>query len=447
MSAGLVPSPNAPRACIIGAGSSGLVAVKALSDAGIAFDCFEESDRVGGLWVFGNANGRSAAYRSLSINTSRARMEYADFPMPPHYPDYPGHAQIASYFEAYAARFDLHRHIRFRTRVERAAPGAHGGFDVSLADGSRTHYDALIVANGHHWDPKLPEPLPGTFDGVSLHSSEYVSPNEPHALAGRRVVVVGLGNSAVDIASELASASDAATVWLSVRRGAWVLPKYVFGRPLDQLGVTPGFLPLRARQAISRWLYRAVLGRIEAHGLPAPDHQIGNAHPTVSSDLLPLLKAGRIRVKPPLASFHGTHVAFADGSREPVDAIVYATGYNVTFPFFDPSFLSAPENELPLYFRTLHPDIAGLYFVGLAQPLGAIMPIAEAQAKLIADALRGRYVPPPRDEMRQSAEAEREAVRLRYVPSRRHTMQVDFDEFMAALRAEHARGKARVRAS
>jgi hypothetical protein len=225
-----------------------------------------------------------------------------------------------------------------------------------------------------------------------------------------------------------------------------VLPKYVFGRPLDQLDVTPGFLPLRARQAISRWLYRAVLGRVEAHGLPAPDHQIGNAHPTVSSELLPLLKAGRIRVKPPLASFHATEVAFADGSYERVDAIVYATGYNVTFPFFDPGFVSAPENELPLYFRTLHPDVAGLYFVGLAQPLGAIMPIAEAQAKLIADAIVGRYLPPSPDEMQKSADAEREAVRRRYVPSRRHTMQVDFDDFMAALREEHARGRARERA-
>jgi dimethylaniline monooxygenase (N-oxide forming) len=445
MSAVSLPRLDSPRTCIIGAGSSGIVAVKALVETGVSFDCFEESDRIGGLWVFGNANGRSAAYRSLSINTSRARMEYADFPMPADYPDYPGHAQIAAYFEAYAARFDLARHIRFRTRVEHAAPRAGGGFDVTLSDGTSAHYDALIVANGHHWDPKLPEPPPGTFDGISMHSSQYVSPTEPHALAGRRVVVVGLGNSAVDIASELARASNTGEIWLSVRRGAWVLPKYVFGRPLDQLGVTPGFLPLRARQAIARWLYRAVLGRVEAHGLPAPDHQIGNAHPTVSSELLPLLKAGRIHVKPPIASFHGTHVAFTDGSREAVDAIVYATGYNVSFPFFDPSFVSAPENELPLYFRTLHPDIPGLFFIGLAQPLGAIMPIAEAQAKLVADAIAGRYVPPASSEMRRSADAEREAVRRRYVASRRHTMQVDFDEFMAALRQEHTRGRARVK--
>jgi hypothetical protein len=198
------------------------------------------------------------------------------------------------------------------------------------------------------------------------------------------------------------------------------------------------------RQAVGRLLYRAVLGRVEAHGLPAPDHRIGDAHPTVSSDLLPLLEAGRIRVKPPISSFHGTHVAFADGSREAVDAVVYATGYNVTFPFFDPDFVSAPENELPLYFRTLHPELAGLFFVGLAQPLGAIMPIAEAQAKLIADAIAGRYRAPASSEMRRIAEDEREAVRRRYVPSRRHTMQVDFDEFMAALRQEHARGRARV---
>lgn len=432
--------------CIIGAGSSGIVAVKALVDAGVAFDCFEESARIGGLWVFKNPNGKSAAYRSLSINTSRERMQFADFPMPRHYPDFPGHAEVAEYFENYVRHFALLPRIRLGERVETVTPAADGGFWVSTNRApEKTRYGAVIVANGHHWDPAFPDPAPpGQFEGVSLHSSSYVDPGEPHDLRGKRVVVVGIGNSAVDIASELAT-GGAARVLLSVRRGAWVLPKYVFNRPVDQLGITPSVLPLVVRQLLGQALYRIVLGKPERYGLPKPDHRIGNAHPTLSSELLPLLRAGRITPKPAIRSLASDAVEFCDGSREAVDAIVYATGYKVTFPFFAPDFVAAPNNELPLYYRTLHPDIEQLYFVGLAQPLGAIMPIAEAQAKLIADGITGRYRPPAPETMRREANTEREGVRRRYVASRRHTMQVDFDEFMAALRAEHDRGRKRAR--
>jgi hypothetical protein len=429
-----------PKACVIGAGSSGLASVKALADAGVPLDCFEETEQVGGLWVLGN--GRSAAYSSLSINTSRSRMQYADFPMPGDYPDYPGHAQIAAYFRAYAERFGLARHIRFRTRVERVVPRAESGYDVTTSDGVTATYGSVIVANGHHWDPYFPDPpFPGHFDGIAFHSSAYRDPTTPHDLRGRRVVVLGFGNSAVDIACELAGAGGAERVMLATRRGAWVLPKYVLGRPVDDLG--PSFFPARLGLYISELFYPRVIGDLEAHGLPKPDHRLGCAHPTISSELLPMLQSGRVLPKPNLRELRGGELEFQDGSRERADALVYATGYQVSFPFFDPAFLSAPNNELPLYFRLLHPDHAGLYFVGLAQPLGAIMPIAEAQAKLIADAITGRYVPPSPAAMRAEALSERAGVKRRYVASRRHTMQVDFDAFMKALRKEHAAGRRR----
>jgi hypothetical protein len=190
-----------------------------------------------------------------------------------------------------------------------------------------------------------------------------------------------------------------------------------------------------------------VVGDLEAHGLPKPDHRLGCAHPTLSSDLLPLLKAGRITPKGKIARFDGSSVEFADGSRETADAVIYATGYEVKFPFFDPAFVSAPNNELPLYFRLLHPERPNLFFIGMAQPLGAIMPIAEAQAKLVADCLAGRWAPPSTEAMRRAANAERHAVARRYVASSRHTMQVDFDSFMAALAKEHASGKMRAQRS
>ena len=439
-------SPDSARSktCVIGAGSSGLVVAKALADAGVPFDCFEESDRVGGLWVFGNKNGKSAAYRSLSINTSRARMQYADFPMPRDYPDYPGHERMAAYFEAYAKRFDLFPRIRLHTRVERVERESGGGFRVLLSDGSIERYGAVVVANGHHWDPAWPDPpIPGEFGGITLHSHAYVDPSEPHDLRGKRVVVVGFGNSAVDIACELARPAAASRVVLSTRRGAWVLPKYVGKRPVDQIGFIPLFLPVALRQRLAGVLYRFVVGRPEDYGLLRPDHRLGGAHPTISSDLLPMLREGRVTPKPAPVRFFGRHVEFADGSREIADAVVFATGYKVSFPFFDPAFVSAPKNELSLYFRLFHLDVENLYFVGLAQPLGAIMPIAEAQAKLLADHLVGRYALPPRETMHALTLAEERTMKRRYVASRRHTMQVDFDDFMKALAKEHHEGRKR----
>lgn len=427
------------RICVIGAGSSGLVAVKALKDAGLPFDCYEARDRLGGLWAF-DERSPSGAYRSLHINTSRARMQWADFPMPADYPDYPHHTQIQRYFDAYADAFGLREHVTLRTRVARVEErGPY--FHVTLDGGQSRDYRGVVVANGHHWDPSYPT-FPGEFAGVTLHSHQYRSPSEPFELRGRRVVVVGFGNSACDIACELAT-SGAERVFLATRRGAWVLPKYVFGRPLDQLGATPGFLPRSLRKLWAEFLYRLVIGRPEAYGLPRPDHRLGGAHPTLSSDLLPLLKRGAVQPKPNVRRLAGTRVEFSDGSVEDVSAIVYATGYKVTFPFFDPDYVSAKDNALPLYHRVFHPDRERLAFIGLAQPLGAIMPIAEAQAKLVADYFAGRYALPERSELLARIAADEAALRERFVASRRHTMQVDFDEYMATIAREHEAGRKR----
>ena len=431
---------------MIGAGCSGLTALKALSDAGLDVDCYERSDRVGGNWVFGNKNGQNRIYRSLHINTSRQRMQFADFAMPASYPDYPRHELVADYFEAYAEAFGLKRRIRFETSVTRAEPDG-GGYRVTLHDGTKAPYDALIVANGHHWDPRFPDPaFPGHFSGLTLHSHDYVSPSEPHDLRGKRVLVIGMGNSAVDIACELGHAGVAERVFVAARRGAWILPKYAFGKPIDSPGILPGFLPLRAKQAIGGALFRLVVGRMSDYGLPEPDHALGGAHPTISSDFLTRVGSGDILPKPNVKELRGSRVAFDDGSEEAIDAIIYATGYKVTFPFFDPAFVAAPNNELPLFLRLIHLSHPRLFFIGLCQPLGAIMPIAEAQSKLVAAQLSGRYVPPSRERMLKLTERDDAARRTRYVRSARHTMQVDFDDYMALLTGELKAGQRRARA-
>jgi dimethylaniline monooxygenase (N-oxide forming) len=434
---------NLPSACVIGAGSSGIAAAKALHERGIPFDVIEMSDRVGGNWAIDNPNGVSSAYRSLHINTSRERMEYSDFPMPKSYPDFPKHTHIARYFNDYVDHFGLRERILFETRVERASRRDDGVWEVGLSGppGRETReYDALLVANGHHWDPRWPEPpFPGSFDGVEMHSHHY---NDPDEWNGKRVVVLGMGNSAMDIAVEASYVAD--KVFLAARRGAHVIPKYLFGRPIDQIGGSP-LITFAVRRRIIVGLLRLYQGDMERYGLPKPDHRFGEAHPTVSADLLNRVSHGEVHPRPNIERLEGDRVRFADGSVEPADVIVYCTGYKVSFPFFDADFISAPDNDLPLFKRTFHPEIDNVVFVGLMQPLGAIMPIAERQGVWIADYLSGRYALPEASEVRADMERERERMFKRYVRSKRHTMQVDYDDFMLELEREFKRGRARAR--
>jgi len=435
-----------PRVAVIGAGACGLTAVKALKDAGLPVQCFEKSDRVGGNWVFKNKNGQSSAYRSLHINTSRERMQFRDFPMPKSYPDYPRHDLIARYFQDYSDAFGLEEQIRFEVTVDRADPRREGGFRLTLSDGTVENCDALIVANGHHWDPAWPEPaIPGEFSGLELHSHAYLDPDEPYALRGKRVVVVGMGNSAMDIACELGHPGVAEQVWLSARRGAWVLPKYAFGKPIDQNSVLPSFLPASVRRSLAELWYRLAVGRPEDFGLPKPDHHLDQAHPTLSSDILTRLGSGDVIGKPALVGRDGTRVHFADGSSETVDAIIYATGYNVKFPFLENDVVAPMANDLPLFLRIFPLDREDLCFIGLAQPVGAVMPLAEAQSKLVAELLSGGYDLPDRAERQQRTERERAQMFARYVPSRRHTMQIDYDEYLTSLAAETKAGRTRAR--
>jgi dimethylaniline monooxygenase (N-oxide forming) len=433
-----------PNVCVIGAGSSGITAVKALHERGIPFDCFEKSDRIGGNWVFENNNGMSAAYRDLFINTSRPRMEYSDFPMPSSYPDFPHHTQIAAYFEDYTDHFGLRELITFETGVQHAARDEQGAWTVELDTGETRRYDALVVANGHHWNARWPEPAfagADTFTGTQLHAHSYV---ENSIFAGKRVAVVGMGNSAMDIAVE--SSYVAERTYLAARRGVWIIPKYIFGKPVDQIRNDPR-IPFKIRQRITQQLVRSYAGPPERHGLPKPDHRMGEAHPTVSGRILDRIQHGTITPKPNIDRFVGSRVRFADGSEAEADVVVYCTGYKITFPFFDEDFISAPDNHIELFRRVFHPEIANVFFIGLLQPLGAIMPLAEAQGAWVGDYLLGDYALPTPAEMHADIAADQAAMRARYVASKRHTIQVDYDDYLYALTKERRAGAARARAN
>jgi cation diffusion facilitator CzcD-associated flavoprotein CzcO len=422
-----------PNTCVIGAGVSGLTAVKSLGDWNIPHSCFEASDDIGGNWYFRNPNGRSSAYRSLHIDTSKNAISFADFPMDARYPDFPHHSEIKQFLSEYADRFGLRDRIRFNTAVERAERLEGGGWRITASDGTEHRFDAVLVCNGHHWDPSYPD-FPGQFDGPTLHSHHYIDPSDPLELTGKRVLVVGIGNSAVDITSELARKGIAERVLISTRSGAWVVPKYVFGRPADQVFKTNPRLPLGLQRRLARFVPRLVSGRMEDFGLPTPNHNFLEAHPTVSSELLLRLGSGDAIAKPNVAELLGDRVRFTDGSVEPVDAIVYATGYQITFPFFDPDFISAPGNVLPLYKRMFKPGLDDLCFIGFGQAIPTIFPFAECQSKLAGRWLGRDWALPEPSDMEREIRADERRFTGHYNKRPRHTMQLDYYVYEYDLR-------------
>ncbi|MCR9141002.1 MAG: NAD(P)-binding domain-containing protein [bacterium] len=443
------PASELPRVCVIGAGCSGIATAKALKDRDIPFDVYEKGSDIGGLWRIHNDNGMSSIYKSLHINTHRDRMEYRDMAMPEHYPDYPGHKLIHDYFRSYCERFDLYPHIHLNTGVKHVERQTDGTYEVRLDNGGIEYYDAVLVANGHHWSERWPDPeYPGQskFKGKQIHAHHYVDPKKPLDLHGKRVVVVGMGNSAMDIASEICRPGVAEEVYLSGRRGAYVFPKYLFGKPFDKFTeLFPPWVPFRIKELIGTLTFRIAVGKMEDFGLPKPDFRLGQAHPTISHEILGRLGSGDLSFKPGIKEFSAKTVRFNDGSEVEADVVIWCTGYNVKFPFFDEGFIAAHENDLPLFHRAIQPGLHDLFFIGLLQPLGPVMPLSEAQAKWLAEYLTGEYALPSENEMQRQIEKTQAKMHKRYLNSARHTMQVDFEDFLHELKKEVKRGRKRAK--
>jgi dimethylaniline monooxygenase (N-oxide forming) len=436
------PSQSLP-VCIVGAGSSGVAMAKALKEKGIAFECFELGSDIGGMWRYENDNGLSSAYRSLHIDTSRRNLGYSDFPIADHYPDFLSHAEVLEHLEAYAAKFDVRPHIRFNSRVVDVRPDpARGGWLVRLQDGSSGRYRAVLVANGHLWDPRWPT-FPGRFDGTVIHSHDYRTA-EP--FRDKDVLIVGIGNSAVDIAVDVCRQARSTT--LSTRRSAWIMPKYIMGVPVDRWSA---FMtrklrfPTRLTRALMRRLMFLAVGDQARFGVPRPRHAIWREHATLSQELLSHVGHGWIRIRPDIRELCPAEVVFVDDSRRTVDAIIFATGYRTTFPFIDPSLFEVSDAKVELYRRMVAPSLPGLYLIGLVQPVGPTIPLVEIQAKWVASVLAGETRLPDEPAMRREIRRHAAGVARRYVGSARYTLEVDFGVYARQLRRDVTRGLAGTR--
>jgi hypothetical protein len=427
------------RLGIVGAGPSGLAALRALSAAGFDAVAYERGARIGGVWTL--EERPTAAYRSLHLITSRARTEFAELPMPGGTPDYPSRDAVGRYLEDYAERFDLHGRVRLCAGVARARPIEEGGWELELDGGGTDRVDGLVVANGHNDEPKWPDPpYPGEFDGRQVHALGYGHAEEYRDM---NVLVVGMGNSAMDIATDLSYTAD--RTLLSVRHGSWVIPKRLMGRPADQV-IKPWaavHVPWQIRQPVSQFLLRATVGPPERYGLPAPQRGLFQDHPTITDTVPSRISHGAITPKPGIEGLAGEKVKFVDGSEEPVEAIVWCTGYHVRFPFLDTALIGPDPRELPLYKRIFHLERDDLFFIGLMQSTGSAFPIIERQSQLLAAYLSGAWAPPSKEAMRADCTRRRRRALRRWGPHGRPGMRVDFDRFMHELHRELRSGARR----
>ena len=415
------------RIAVIGAGPSGLTSAKNLLQAGLRdFTVFEKHTRAGGNWSA--QPGHSGMYESVRAISSTAMSGYEDFPFPPHYPPYPSREELLRYFDAYADRFTVLKNVRFNTEVLRVTKAADRRWTVHLADGSTEEYGAIFICNGHHWNPRFPH-IPGTFSGQRLHSHDYGS---PRPFARSRVLVIGGGNSGCDIAVQIALAAGSCT--MSLRRGYYVVPRYIFGAPSDVFYSRLSWLPASVIRAAGSPLMWHMTSAYSRHVLPKPDHALLESHPVINSEFLPLVRRRRINIVPPTTGFEGQEVSFADGSCAEFDTVIFCTGYRTTFPFFDRDFLDFGDEVPPLYLRMFHPGHRDLFFIGLVQPNGCIWPLSDLQAKLAANYLAGRYTLP--SNLTEVVALEVNEIRASHVRSPRHSVEVDYRRFRRRLLRE-----------
>uniref|UniRef100_A0A672ZPW1 Flavin-containing monooxygenase n=1 Tax=Sphaeramia orbicularis TaxID=375764 RepID=A0A672ZPW1_9TELE len=440
------------RVAVVGAGSSGLACIKICLDEGLEPVCFESSDDIGGLWKFKESlePERTSIYRSLVANTSKEMMCFSDFPMPAHFPNFLHNSMLQQYFRLYAEHFDLLRYIHFQTTVKSVAQRPDfpqtGQWDVVTInkDGEEKEhiFDAVMVCSGHYTHPFLPvSDFPGheTFSGRCFHSWEY---KDPDSCKGKRVLVVGIGNSGGDIAVEISRFAD--KTFFSTRQGTWVIGRMSSsGLPLDMIAITRlnSILMFLLPKTLVNWTAERALNHRYDHTLYAlkPKHRLMDKRPLINDDLPGRILIGKLVMKPSLREFKGSAVVFEDGTvEENIAAVIFCTGYIANFPFLPPVLCGGPRGEFTLYKRVFPPSLQQptLAVLGLFQTKGPIMPIVEMQARWAVRVFKGLSRLPKKEKMLSIIEAERKRNMKSYPCPRQAALQVDYIPYLDFMAKE-----------
>ena len=420
------------KVCVIGAGPSGITAIKNLLDEGLDVTAYDYNQDVGGNWIFSEKESHSSVFETTHIISSKTHSQYADFTFDDFesgIPDYPSHDQLRRYFQAYARHFDLYRVIQFDTLVKHCQLRDDQQWEVTTECNGQQKtevYTQLVVCNGHHWKPRYPK-YPGEFTGELLHSHQF---KKAAPFKDKRVLVIGGGNSACDVAVETSRVSKKTSI--SWRRGYRIVPKFLFGQPTDVVANRMSWLPSKLKYILSGITVKLVTGSNKLYGLQKPKHAVGATHPVVNDELLYKLRHGKVFPKVDIERFDGKKVVFKDGSEEEFDSIIACTGFILAHPFFDKDFIDYSVGDVPLYLRMFHPDIQNLYFVGMFQPLGCIWPGSELQSKIMAREIAGKWKRP--GNIKALCEREVTNPHIKQIKTPRHTITVDQAKFVRQLK-------------
>ena len=420
------------KVCVIGAGPSGITAIKNCLDQDLEVQAYDYNSDVGGNWIFSEDESHSSVFETTHIISSKTLSQYEDFTIDDFdvtIPDYPSHDQLRRYFQAYANRFNLYPHIQFNTLVKSCKLNEEKQWVITIIKDEIEKvelFSHLIVCNGHHWDPRYPD-YPGTFTGEYLHSHQY---KKAEPFRGKKVLVIGGGNSACDVAVKTSRVSERTSI--SWRRGYRIIPKFMFGVPTDVFATRTAFLPAKLRYFFSGRLVKTITGHNKLYGLQEPKEPVGATHPLINDELLYKLRHGKVHPKVDISRFDGQTVHFKDGSSESFDVVIACTGFILSHPFFDNDFIDYSQGDVPLYLKMIHEAHDNLFFVGMFQPLGCVWPGAELQSKIAARAIKGLWKRPAN--IKALCDKEVSHPHLQQIKTPRHTITVDYHRFVKELK-------------
>jgi acetylornithine/succinyldiaminopimelate/putrescine aminotransferase/pimeloyl-ACP methyl ester carboxylesterase/acyl carrier protein len=438
-----------PSICVIGAGVGGLATIRALKEQGIPFDCFDKRDRIGGIWAFDEKGEHTSVWHSMNMNTPKGLYQFTGFPMPDSYPDFPSHRQVHAYLESFVEHFDLGDNIYLNCGVSNTKQQEDGTWCITLSSGEVRYYDALVIANGHHNTPSFPAYANrDKFSGDSIHSKQY---RYRHKYQEKKVLVVGVGNSGAQIAVDVSH--DAKMTYLSLRRGVYILPHYMFGIRIDKVmgplndWWVKKILPYPLTGLMFTGLYKLLINKRKQMKMPKPDHLMMSSLPTLSENFNNRIGDGKLQIVPEVRKIEGSMVHLSNGSSIEVDSIIYSTGYQTNFPFLDPEVLKIEDNKIPLFQRVFIPDKDNIAFVGLFQAVTwGFLDMMERQANMVAEHFSGAYRRPTAEVERASIKQEQEVIKREFLATSRNNYEMHGPTYMHKLKLEMKKGRKRAAA-
>jgi len=417
------------KICVIGAGPSGITAIKNIVEGGFQVKAFDFNSDVGGNWIYNDKETHSSVFETTHIISSKSLSQFEDFHFSDNVADYPSHDELRQYFQSYAKNFGLYKYIQFNTLVKKCERLEDNNWEVTTSYKNKESVEVfsdLVVCNGHHWKPNVPK-YSGNFNGSLIHSHNY---KKASPFINKNVLVIGGGNSACDVAVETSRVSN--KTFLSWRRGYRIIPKFFMGKPSDVFASYMSFLPISIRSKLAGFLAYLTNGSNSNYGLLKPEHKFGETHPTINSELLYKIRHGKIFPKNDINFLKDDYVYFKDGSQEKIDVIIVCTGFVLSHPFFNKNFIDYTKGPVSLYLKMFHPDYDNLFFIGMFQPFGCIWPGSEQQSKLLSLALQNKWKRPKN--IIDLCKKETKNPHIKQIKTDRHRITVDYHQFIKELK-------------